>query len=223
MKGFVQGFHTHMAEFDDIKTMLNSLLVASPLNMGSEEKSDNEYKIEDGYDNDNPLAMTDLYRDELGNRLPSKLHVVPLYGRPILPSQITTIQLSIEWLDVITEVISSSHHTFAMFAVDNDKLKKSHLAVKDFPKTGTVVRLLSARSGPEEIDIVCEGVRRVSLIEVADIRKNLAQVRYPEIEYRLANPSTRDKLNANNQALRDSIDRSVAFDKEAAEHLKRDA
>ena len=117
MKGFVQGFHTHMAEFDDIKTMLNSLLVASPLNMGSEEKSDNEYKIEDGYDNDNPLAMTDLYRDELGNRLPSKLHVVPLYGRPILPSQITTIQLSIEWLDVITEVISSSHHTFAMFAV----------------------------------------------------------------------------------------------------------
>ena len=220
MKGFVQGFHTHMAEFDDIKTMLNSLLVASPLNMGSEEKSDNEYKIEDGYDNDNPLAMTDLYRDELGNRLPSKLHVVPLYGRPILPSQITTIQLSIEWLDVITEVISSSHHTFAMFAVDNDKLKKSHLAVKDFPKTGTVVRLLSARSGPEEIDIVCEGVRRVSLIEVADIRKNLAQVRYPEIEYRLANPSTRDKLNANNQALRDSIDRSVAFDKKLQNILK---
>ncbi|MDY2799141.1 MAG: endopeptidase La [Anaerobiospirillum succiniciproducens] len=209
-----------MAEFDDIKTMLNSLLVASPLNMGSEEKSDNEYKIEDGYDNDNPLAMTDLYRDELGNRLPSKLHVVPLYGRPILPSQITTIQLSIEWLDVITEVISSSHHTFAMFAVDNDKLKKSHLAVKDFPKTGTVVRLLSARSGPEEIDIVCEGVRRVSLIEVADIRKNLAQVRYPEIEYRLANPSTRDKLNANNQALRDSIDRSVAFDKKLQNILK---
>lgn len=220
MKGFVQGFHTHMAEFDDIKTMLNSLLVASPLNMGSEEKSNNEYKIEDGYDNDNPLAMTDLYRDELGNRLPSKLHVVPLYGRPILPSQITTIQLSIEWLDVITEVISSSHHTFAMFAVDNDKLKKSHLAVKDFPKTGTVVRLLSARSGPEEIDIVCEGVRRVSLIEVADIRKNLAQVRYPEIEYRLANPSTRDKLNANNQALRDSIDRSVAFDKKLQNILK---
>ena len=220
MKGFVQGFHTHMAEFDDIKTMLNSLLVASPLKMGSEEKSDNEYKIEDGYDNDNPLAMTDLYRDELGNRLPSKLHVVPLYGRPILPSQITTIQLSIEWLDVITEVISSSHHTFAMFAVDNDKLKKSHLAVKDFPKTGTVVRLLSARSGPEEIDIVCEGVRRVSLIEVADIRKNLAQVRYPEIEYRLANPSTRDKLNANNQALRDSIDRSVAFDKKLQNILK---
>lgn len=220
MKGFVQGFHTHMAEFDDIKTMLNSLLVASPLNMGSEEKSDNEYKIEDGYDNDNPLAMTDLYRDELGNRLPSKLHVVPLYGRPILPSQITTIQLSIEWLDVITEVISSSHHTFAMFAVDNDKLKKSHLAVKDFPKTGTVVRLLSARSGPEEIDIVCEGVRRVSLIEVADIRKNLAQVRYPEIEYRLANPSTRDKLNANNQALRDSIDRSVVFDKKLQNILK---
>ena len=83
-----------------------------------------------------------------------------------------------------------------------------------------MVRLLSARSGPEEIDIVCEGVRRVSLIEVADISKNLAQVRYPEIEYRLANPSTRDKLNANNQALRDSIDRSVAFDKKLQNILK---
>ncbi len=209
-----------MAEFDDIKTMLNSLLRASPLNMGTEEKSDDEYKPEDGYDNDNPLSMTELYRDEMGNRLPAKLHVIPLYGRPILPSQITTIQLNIEWLDVITEVISSSHHTFAMFAVGEDKLKKSHLSIKDFPKTGTVVRLLSARSGPEEIDIVCEGVRRVSLIEVSDIRNNLAQIRYPEIEYRLANPTTRDKLNANNQALRDSLDRSVQFDKQLQDVLK---
>lgn len=179
-----------MARLDDIKMMLSSLLKVKEIENPTLDESDNNLKAEDGFDNDNPLVQTSLYRDELGNRLPNKLHVVPLFGRPILPAQISTIQLNIEWLDVITEVISSSHHTFAMFSVDEEALKKPKLSIENFPKTGTVVRLLSARSGADEIDLVCEGIRRVSLIEVADHKKNLAQVRYPEIEYRLANPNT---------------------------------
>ena len=180
-----------MARLDDIKMMLSSLLKVKEIeNSAPDEESDNNLKAADGFDNDNPLVQTSLYRDEMGNRLPNKLHVVPLYGRPILPAQISTVQLNIEWLDVITEVISSSHHTFAMFSVDEEALKRPKLNIENFPKTGTVVRLLSARTGADEIDIVCEGIRRVSLIEVADHKKNLAQVRYPEIEYRLANPNT---------------------------------
>lgn len=205
-----------MANFDDIKMMLTSLLKSTPLNLGQDESSDDEHKADDGFDPTNPLANSDLYRDEEGNRLPSKLHVIPLIGKPILPTQITTIQLNLEWLDIITEVISSSHHTFAMFAVDKEKVKRNHMTLKGYPQTGTVVRLLSARSGPEEIDIVCEGVRRVSLIEVDDPKTYLAKVRYPEIEYRLANPTILDKLNANHQAIRDSLDRSFKFDKKIA-------
>lgn len=205
-----------MANLDDVKTMLTSLLKASKLNLSSKEAKENkdgkeEYSAADGYDFENPLAQTDLYRDELGNLLPTKMHVVPLAGRPILPSQISTVQLSIQWLDVITEVISSSHHTFALFAVDEDNDNKN-LSAKDFPETGTVVRLLSARSSHDEIDLICEGVRRVGIVEPSSGNR-MATVRYPEIEYRLASPSTRDRLFANTQALRDSLTKSMEFEK----------
>ncbi|MBU3845110.1 MAG: endopeptidase La [Candidatus Anaerobiospirillum pullicola] len=202
-----------MAHIDDVKMMLAALLKSSKVNSTVAEDSEDELKAADGYDNDNPLAQTALYRDEQGQRLPNKLHVVPLFGRPVMPSQITSVQLNIEWLDIITEVISSSHHTFAMFAVGEEHLKRNKMSLSDFPKTGTMVRLLSARSSADEIDIMCEGLRRVSLIEVADPKLNLAQVRYPEIEYRLAHPTLRDRLDSNNSDLRQVIDKTMEFDK----------
>ena len=202
-----------MAHIDDVKMMLAALLKSSKVNSTVAEDSEDELKAADGFDNDNPLAQTALYRDEQGQRLPNKLHVVPLFGRPVMPSQITSVQLNIEWLDIITEVISSSHHTFAMFAVGEEHLKRNKMSLSDFPKTGTMVRLLSARSSADEIDIMCEGLRRVSLIEVADPKLNLAQVRYPEIEYRLAHPTLRDRLDSNNSDLRQVIDKTMEFDK----------
>ena len=209
-----------MPHIDDVKMMLTALLKASKINLGTEDRGDS-LKAEDGFDNDNPLAQTELYRDEQGNRLPSKLHVVPLFGRPVMPSQISSVQLNIEWLDVITEVISSSHHTFAMFAVGEDQVKRNRLSTSDFPQTGTVVRLLSARSGPDEIDIICEGVRRVSMIEVVNPQMNLARVRYPEVEYNLANPTTRDKIFSSTKAIRQSLDKAVAFEKKLQDMLKQ--
>ena len=202
------------------KHCLTALLKASKINLSTEDRGDS-LKAEDGFDNDNPLAQTELYRDEQGNRLPSKLHVVPLFGRPVMPSQISSVQLNIEWLDVITEVISSSHHTFAMFAVGEDQVKRNRLSTSDFPQTGTVVRLLSARSGPDEIDIICEGVRRVSMIEVVNPQMNLARVRYPEVEYNLANPTTRDKIFSSTKAIRQSLDKAVAFEKKLQDMLKQ--
>ena len=209
-----------MPHIDDVKMMLTALLKASKINLSTEDRGDS-LKAEDGFDNDNPLAQTELYRDEQGNRLPSKLHVVPLFGRPVMPSQISSVQLNIEWLDVITEVISSSHHTFAMFAVGEDQVKRNRLSTSDFPQTGTVVRLLSARSGPDEIDIICEGVRRVSMIEVVNPQMNLARVRYPEVEYNLANPTTRDKIFSSTKAIRQSLDKAVAFEKKLQDMLKQ--
>lgn len=201
-----------MTNTQDVKTLLGSLLRVNQ----AEAANAVDHSIppqSELNDDDSPLSQSELYRDEQGRLLPSKLHVVPLFGRPVMPSQITTVQLNLEWIDVITEVIASPHHTFAMFAVSEDKLKQRKISLKDFPKTGTVVRLLSARTGPDEIDIICEGLRRVSLLDVADIRMNLAKVRYPEIEYRLANPTLHDKLNSNAQALRQSLERTSEFEK----------
>ena len=206
-----------MANLNDVKTMLVSLLKAgSPKAAAPEEASkDAGHSVADGFDPDNLLAHTDLYRDEQGNLLPSKLLVIPLMGHPVLPAQLTTVQLGINWLDIITEVISSSHHTFALFNVPESAAGKKLLSVEDMPKVGTVVRLMSARSSGEDIDLIVEGVRRVSIIE-HNPATNWATVRYPEIEYRLANPTIKDKLFANTQALRDSLTRSVEFEQKIA-------
>ena len=188
----------------------------SPKAAAPEEASkDAGHSVADGFDPDNLLAHTDLYRDEQGNLLPSKLLVIPLMGHPVLPAQLTTVQLGINWLDIITEVISSSHHTFALFNVPESAAGKKLLSVEDMPKVGTVVRLMSARSSGEDIDLIVEGVRRVSIIE-HNPATNWATVRYPEIEYRLANPTIKDKLFANTQALRDSLTRSVEFEQKIA-------
>lgn len=209
-----------MARLDDIKMMLSSLLKIKEPEQKVQDESEKSLKAEDGFDNDNPLAHTSLYRDELGNRLPNKLHVVPLLGRPVLPAQISTIQLNIEWLDIVTDVIGSSHHTFALFSVDESLIKKPRLDIEKFPKTGTVVRLLSARTGPDEINLVCEGVRRVSLIEVADHKKNLAQVRYPEIEYQLANEEIKTTSKKSKKDLKKTLDRYAALDTKLRNVLK---
>lgn len=209
-----------MARLDDIKMMLSSLLKIKEPEQKVQDESEKSLKAEDGFDNDNPLAHTSLYRDELGNRLPNKLHVVPLLGRPVLPAQISTIQLNIEWLDIVTDVIGSSHHTFALFSVDESLIKKPRLDIEKFPKTGTVVRLLSARTGPDEINLVCEGVRRVSLIEVADHKKNLAQVRYPEIEYQLANEEIKTTSKKSKKELKKTLDRYAALDTKLRNVLK---
>lgn len=209
-----------MPHIDDIKMMLTALLKASKINLADTE-SNSRLKADDGFDNDNPLAQTELYRDEQGNRLPSKLHVIPIFGRPILPSQITTLQLNNDWLDTITDVISSSHHTFALFALKPEQMKSHKISIHDFPQTGTVIRLLSARAGHDEIDLICEGIRRVSLIEFADTQLSIARVRYPEIEYQLANPTTRDKLFANNKTLHQSLNDTVAFEKKLQEKMRQ--
>ena len=206
-----------MANLNDVKTMLVSLLKAGSLKAPAPEEASKDagHSVADGFDPDNLLAHTDLYRDEQGNLLPSKLLVIPLMGHPVLPAQLTTVQLGINWLDIITEVISSSHHTFALFNVPESDAGKKMLSVEDMPKVGTVVRLMSARSSGEDIDLIVEGVRRVSIIE-HNPATNWATVRYPEIEYRLANPTIKDKLFANTQALRDSLTRSVEFEQKIA-------
>lgn len=209
-----------MAEINDVRTVLSSLLKAPQVEKRALKDSEN-YNAEDGFDNDDPLTLSDLYRDENGNRLPSNIPVFPLFGRPILPSQISTIQLDLDWLNVISQVIASSHHTFAMFAVSEDRIKGNNkLSIKDFPKTGTLVRLLSARTGPDEIDIVCEGIQRVSVVKVIDSKKNIVKVRYPEIEYRLAHPSLTDELNTNNIDLRHSLQVSADFEKKLRNLIK---
>lgn len=96
-----------------------------------------------------------------------------------MPSQIVALQLKGEWEDTIAAVANTESKTFAIFSV-KDK-RKDTIQKDDLPKTGTLVRLLHAKSMPGEVHIVCEGLCRVEIKQWYSFAKShLALVDYPQ-------------------------------------------
>ena len=86
-----------------------------------------------------------------------------------------------EYKDLITEIARSQSKSFALFAIDEKYKKKGSITPTDFPKTGTLVRLLHAKSVPGEVHFVCEGLCRVQIKEWTKFDKELrAVVVYPQ-------------------------------------------
>lgn len=112
---------------------------------------------------------------------PEEVFVIPVFGRPVMPSQICPVQIKGEWEDLITEIAHSESKSFALFAIDEKYKKKGSITPTDFPKTGTLVRLLHAKSVPGEVHFVCEGLCRVQVKEWTKFDKELrAVVVYPQ-------------------------------------------
>lgn len=112
---------------------------------------------------------------------PEEVFVIPVFGRPVMPSQICPVQIKGEWEDLITEIARSESKSFALFAIDEKYKKKGSITPTDFPKTGTLVRLLHAKSVPGEVHFVCEGLCRVQIKEWTKFDKELrAVVVYPQ-------------------------------------------
>ena len=112
---------------------------------------------------------------------PEEVFVIPVFGRPVMPSQICPVQIKGEWEDLITEIARSQSKSFALFAIDEKYKKKCSITPTDFPKTGTLVRLLHAKSVPGELHFVCEGLCRVQVKEWTKFDKEIrALVVYPQ-------------------------------------------
>ena len=107
---------------------------------------------------------------------PEEVFVIPVFGRPVMPSQICPVQIKGEWEDLITEIARSESKSFALFAIDEKYKKKGSITPTDFPKTGTLVRLLHAKSVPGEVHFVCEGLCRVQIKEWTKFDKELRAV-----------------------------------------------
>ena len=108
-------------------------------------------------------------------------YVLPTFGRPIMPSQITPMQVKTEYEEVITKIAQSKNKTFAVFAIDEKLEKKGGIKPDDFPKVGTLVRLLHAKAIPGEVHFVCEGLARVTIKEWKSFNKiPAAVVSFPE-------------------------------------------
>lgn len=121
-------------------------------------------------------------QEQIDAGYPKLLNIIPIYGRPIMPSQITPVQLGNEWESTILEVADSEHKLFAVFSIP-DNIQSKDIAENSFPTTGTVVRLLHAKSSNNEVHFICEGLHRVCIENWLDYsNNNLAVVSYPKDE-----------------------------------------
>lgn len=118
---------------------------------------------------------------EIAAPSPALINVIPTFSRPVMPSQIAPIQLKGNFEKLITEIADTQSKCFALFAIDEKYESKGSISKNQFPKTGTLVRLLHAKSIPGEVHFVCEGICRVEIEKWVKFGKELkAQIRYPE-------------------------------------------
>lgn len=115
---------------------------------------------------------------------PDEVFIIPTYGRPVMPSQIAPVQLTHEWEEILMKVAESEAKVFAIFSL-GDKPSNGHvIGPDDYPLTGTLVRLLHAKTTPDEVHFICEGLCRVRIEKWIDYKKNsLARVVYPQTVY----------------------------------------
>ena len=126
------------------------------------------------------VEVTPKGKEETG-KMPTEMFVIPIFGRPIMPSQITPVQLSAEWEDTITKIAQTESKLFAVFSVGEKSTNKKILTPDDYPKTGCVVRLLHAKVGGGEIHFIGEGICRVQIEKWLDFKtESLAKVTFPE-------------------------------------------
>ncbi len=113
---------------------------------------------------------------------PEELYVIPIFGRPIMPSQITPVQLTPDWEEVLTKIANTESKLFAVFSLGDHRRNKD-IKPEDFPKIGCLVRLLHAKAGSSELHFIGEGIARVTIDSWVDFKQNsLARVSYPQTE-----------------------------------------
>ena len=94
---------------------------------------------------------------------PDEVLVLPLFGMPVMPSQILPLSIVSDWEDTILQVAESEDKVFAVFSLGEKPKNRNTVDNSFYPKTGTLVRLLHAKSLQNEIQIIVEGLCRVSI------------------------------------------------------------
>nr|MCR5536924.1 endopeptidase La [Succinivibrio sp.] len=101
--------------------------------------------------------------------------------RPLMPSQIAPVQLTAEWEDTLMQIADTPQKVFAVFSLGEKPSLGQQISPADYPKTGTLVRLLHAKATGNEIHFIAEGLCRVQIDKWTDFQKaSRAKVNYPQ-------------------------------------------
>lgn len=110
---------------------------------------------------------------------PSQLLVLPVFGRPFMPSQVIPVQLDNKWEETLRQALNTSHKLIALVALPEDVAEDSFDPAL-CKKMGCLVRIIQARIG-QDIQFIAQGLCRV---QIDKIKQNnnvmVAKVSYPQ-------------------------------------------
>lgn len=157
-----------------------------------------------------------------GQERPTQLYVIPVYGRPFLPSQVLPVQIQADpWQATIERVANTPHKMVALFRIDETPDKEKERPLHEVtPKTGCMVRILHASSGGGEMQFVAEGIDRVEIVNwLSHKPPYLVEVRYPVSQTLVAEDETEIKAYA--MALISAIKELLPINPLYSEELKQ--
>ena len=112
---------------------------------------------------------------------PPVLCVLPVFGRPFMPSQVIPVQLAPRWEKALRKTLDSPSKMVLLVAVPEGRLE-SDLREADFMKMGCLVRVIQARVG-EELQFIAQGVARGRVVRLRTVDGCIeGDIEYPECQ-----------------------------------------
>lgn len=150
-------------------------------------------------------------------RLPQKLHLLPITNRPFFPAQVMPVVVDeTPWAETIEQVAETPHHALALFWIDTPILDGDELNPDQLPTTGCAVKVHHAVRENGKIQFIAQGLTRVHIRKwLSRTPPYLVEVDYPEPPL-----DERDEVRAYAMALINSIKELLPLNPLYSEELK---
>ncbi|MBQ3683100.1 MAG: endopeptidase La [Succinimonas sp.] len=148
-------------------------------NSNNENKNggDNAADVKNSADEKSGQHKRDLSVPE--KERPPVLCVLPVFGRPFMPSQVIPVQLAPRWEKALRKTLDSPSKMVLLVAVPEGRLE-SDLREADFMKMGCLVRVIQARVS-DELQFIAQGVARGRVTKLRTVDGCIeGDIEYPE-------------------------------------------
>ncbi len=96
--------------------------------------------------------------------MPHQLHILPVHNRPLFPGQVLPIEINPQyWEETLDRVAHTHHHCVALFYLDEPVPSAEAFDPDHLPLTGTVARIHHASKQGGTVQVVAQGLTRVSI------------------------------------------------------------
>ncbi|WP_442962522.1 endopeptidase La [Pseudomonas sp.] len=150
-------------------------------------------------------------------RLPNRLHLLPIYNRPFFPAQVMPVVVNeTPWAETIDQVARTSMHALALYYIETPLDESGVLDPEQIPDTGCAVRIHHAVREDGKIQFIAQGLTRVRITKwLSHKPPYLVEVEYPE-----AAADERDEVRAYAMALINAIKELLPLNPLYSEELK---